>query len=129
MGNQAVGRPPVDESDWAASHAAFLHADRAGRGPEFARAIINERWGNGEVVSSENVLRRAADVADLEPDAIVEASRDEGLRAELVEMIQRNYDERGLFGVPMFILPDGSRFWGHDRMEWAIRYGYVTSAS
>jgi hypothetical protein len=25
----------------------------------------------------------------------------------------------------MFVLSDGARFWGHDRMEWALDHGYV----
>ncbi len=28
----------------------------------------------------------------------------------------------------MFILPTGEHFWGHDRMEWALRHGYVERA-
>jgi 2-hydroxychromene-2-carboxylate isomerase len=42
--------------------------------------------------------------------------------------IRQNYEERGIFGVPMFVLPDGARFWGHDRMEWALHHGYVRAA-
>lgn len=38
-------------------------------------------------------------------------------------------EERDIFGVPMFILPTGEYFWGHDRMEWAIRYGFVKAAA
>jgi 2-hydroxychromene-2-carboxylate isomerase len=33
-----------------------------------------------------------------------------------------------IFGVPMFVLSSGERFWGHDRMEWALRYGFVKPA-
>ena len=28
----------------------------------------------------------------------------------------------------MFILSTGEHFWGHDHMEWAIRYGFVKAA-
>ena len=35
-----IGRPPVDEPDWFMAHTAFLWADRAGKGAEFARILI-----------------------------------------------------------------------------------------
>jgi 2-hydroxychromene-2-carboxylate isomerase len=43
----------------------------------------------------------------------------------LTDRVQRNYDDRGIFGVPMFVLADGKRFSGHDRMEFAIKHGYI----
>ena len=44
---------------------------------------------------------------------------------DLTARIERDYTERGVFGVPMFITADGARFWGHDRMEWALRQGLI----
>lgn len=123
-----IGRPPVDEPDWSLPHTAFLWADRAGKGPEFGQALGEERRGKGEVLGSDETIRRAAALVDLDPDAVVAAGRDENLQKDLAATIQRNFDERDIFGVPMFILPDGKRFWGHDRMEWAIRYGFVRGA-
>ena len=120
-----VGSPPVDEPDWVLPHAAFLAADRADRGAEFALAVIRERWGDGKRVCEDEALRRAAGAAGLDADSIVAAGHDPTLRDETTELVQRNYDERGVFGVPMFVLPDGQRFWGHDRMDWAIRHGFV----
>ena len=34
----------------------------------------------------------------------------------------------GIFGVPSFLLGN-ELFWGHDRMEWALRHGFVRSAA
>ena len=53
------------------------------------------------------------------------ASEAEAGRGELVEYVQRNYDDRDVFGVPLLILPSGERFWGWDRMDWALRHGFV----
>jgi 2-hydroxychromene-2-carboxylate isomerase len=124
-----LGRPPAAEPDWAVPHAAFLEADRQGRGSVFARALMDARWSRGEDVSSEPVLRRAADQAGADAAPLLAASADTRLRAQLARDIQRRYDVDGIFGVPMFILPDGSRFWGHDRMEWALQHGYVPAAN
>ena len=79
-------------------------------------------------VGEEKTIHDAARSVGLDPDAAVAAGRNEALRAELESLVQRNYDERDVFGVPMFILPDDQRFWGHDRMEWGIRNGYVRAA-
>jgi 2-hydroxychromene-2-carboxylate isomerase len=123
-----IGRPPVDESDWVRPHAAFLWADRAGKGREFGQALLDERWERSQVVGDDGAIRRAAESVGLDAGAAVAASADPDLQEELTESIQRNYDERDVFGVPMLILPDGTRFWGHDRMEWAIRYGFLRGA-
>ena len=125
----AIGRPPVDEPDWSGPHSAFVWADGQGRGREFALALLEERWGQGQRVATPEAIGRAAGAVGLDPAAAVVASEDEKLRGDLVERIQRDYDERDIFGVPMFVLPDGKRFWGHDRMEWAIRYGFIRGSA
>lgn len=124
------GSPPIEDPDWSIPHAAFLWADRQGDGAGAAlgRALLDARWESGEDVTDEDVLRATAHGVGLDGDAVAAASRDEALRAEVTALVKRNYDERGLFGVPMFVLADGQRFWGHDRMMWAIRDGYVRGA-
>ncbi len=124
-----IGRPPIEDPDWSIPHAAFVHAEREGRGPEFGMALLEQRWGKGEDVASEPIMARTAEAVGLEAEPLLAASRDEALRRELSAQIERNYEEHGLFGVPMFVLAQGDRFWGHDRMEWAIRYGFVPGRS
>jgi len=124
-----VGRPPYDEDDWTISHRVCLFAERSGKAAPFAKGMMDARWHHGDSVSDEAVIARVAESAGLDGGEAVAASQDEALREELVELVQRNYDERGFFGVPMFVLEDGERFWGHDRMEWAIRHGLIPGAS
>lgn len=123
------GRPPIDEPDWSIPHAAFVWADRKGKGAELGRLLLAARWADGKTLASADTIRDAARAADLDPEGAVAASQDEALRSELTAQVQANYDERDIFGVPMFVLPDGKKFWGHDRMEWAIRHGFVPSAA
>jgi 2-hydroxychromene-2-carboxylate isomerase len=123
-----VGRPPVDEFDWLAAHTACLWADRAGKGPELAIALFDERWVEGNLVSCDDAIRRVAEGIGLDGETAVSGANDPELQAELTEMVRTNYEEREQFGVPMFVLPTGERFWSHDRMEWAIRYGFVKGA-
>jgi len=120
-----LGRPPVEDPDWSIPHAAFVCADRLGKGAEFGLALADARWMHGEDVVQPEVIARAAESVELDGAAVASASNDETLREELRETVERNYHERGIFGVPMLLLPDGDRFWGHDRMEWAIRRGLI----
>jgi len=120
-----VTRPPLDEDDWSIGHGAFLHAERHGKGPEFALAMMDERWTRGSIVSEPDAVARVAGRVGLDEDRARAAAEDPALRSEVTELVRRNYDERDIFGVPMFVLPSGETFWGHHRMEWAIRYGYL----
>ena len=55
----------------------------------------------------------------------VAAGLSQAKQEALVAQIQRDFDEDGIFGVPTLILPRGRRFWGHDRIDWAIREGLI----
>jgi 2-hydroxychromene-2-carboxylate isomerase len=120
------GQPLLEDPDWSIPHAAFLWAERQGKGAELATALGDARWEGSEVdIATEPVIHQAVESVGLDPESALAACRDEAFRAELRQLVQSNFDDRDVFGVPMFVLPDGKRFWGHDRMEWAIRHGYV----
>jgi 2-hydroxychromene-2-carboxylate isomerase len=123
-----VGRPPVDEPDWRLAHTAFLWAEREGVGPEFGQRLFDERWVESRTVSDADAVSRVATAVGLDAKEAVRAAEDPERQSELVALVQANYDAREIFGVPMFVLPTGERFWGHDRMEWAIRHGFVEGA-
>lgn len=117
--------PKPSDPSWAVPHAAFVQANLRGRGPRLALALFEERFGRGEDVASAKVIRRAAESVGLDAEEILAASHDAKLHEQLVKDIEYDYTERGIFGVPMLIKPDGDRFWGHDRIEWAVRGGRV----
>ena len=119
--------PTADDPDWAIPHAAFLAADAQGRGPQFALRLYAARWERGEDVAREDAISCAAEEASLDPAPLLAASRDAGRRDALRAEVQRAFDEEGIFGVPTLILPRGSRFWGHDRIEMAIREGWIAA--
>jgi 2-hydroxychromene-2-carboxylate isomerase len=120
-----LGRPLREDPDWAIPHAAFEFANRQGAGPAFALALMAERWSESEDIATDPILARAAESVGLDAQGTVAASHDGELHRALRDQIQRAYDERGVFGVPMLITPDETQFWGWDRIEWAIRYGFV----
>lgn len=117
--------PKVDDPDWTIPHVAFLEADARGRGRDFALAVYAARWSRGENVGELDVIARAAEEASLDPAPILAAGEDTQRREALRAEVQRAYDEDGIFGVPTLILPRGTRFWGHDRIEMAIREGWI----
>lgn len=117
--------PSRDDPDWAIPHAAFVEADDAGSGKAFALAVFDARWSRGEDVAERGVLASAAEAAGLDPQRIVAAAFDEAKRRAVRADVQRRFDEDGIFGVPTLLMPRGTRFWGHDRIEWAIANGLV----
>lgn len=117
--------PGIDDPNWATPHCAFLEAEARGRGSEFALAVFEARFGRGENVAEASVLAKAADAAALDAAAIVAAGQDKTSQDSLTRAIQEDFDEREIFGVPTLILPRGTRYWGHDRIEWAIREGRI----
>lgn len=117
-----------EDPDWRIPHAAFARADEHGVGKPFALAMYSARYLRGEDVSLPEVIATAAEVVGLDAGEIVDASRDATLQERLVSQVQSDYDERGIFGVPTLILPRGTRFWGHDRIDWALREGYLDEA-
>jgi 2-hydroxychromene-2-carboxylate isomerase len=121
--------PRADDPDWAIPHCAFLEAEARGKGEGFALAVFDARWARGEDVAEAGVLAAAARAVGLDPDAIVAAAEDAENRRELVDAVRRDFEERDIFGVPTLIMPRGTRYWGHDRIEWAIREGLVPGPS
>jgi 2-hydroxychromene-2-carboxylate isomerase len=117
--------PLYPDPNWAIPHGAFLAAREHGRGREFGLAVFEARWARGENPSEEAVLQKLAREVGLDPAPILDAALDEANQAALTAQVQRDFDERDIFGVPTLILPRGARFWGHDRIEWALREGLI----
>jgi 2-hydroxychromene-2-carboxylate isomerase len=118
--------PMSDAVDWAIPHCAFLAARERGRGRELALALWAARFERGNDLADESVLARAAEEAGVDVDAVMSAALDDANRASLDAQIQRAFDEEGIFGVPTIVLAKGTRFWGHDRIEWAIDKGLIS---
>jgi 2-hydroxychromene-2-carboxylate isomerase len=122
----ALKWPSGDDPDWAIPHCAWLHAQAQGRGVPFALALYAARFSRGEDVAHPDVLGRVAEAAGLDPTPLLAAAHDEAGQAALTERIRGDFEQRDIFGVPLFIAPRGSRFWGHDRIDWAIRAGLIS---
>jgi len=124
----SVRFPTIDDPNWALPHVGFLEAVELGRGPEFGLAIYAARWERGENVGDPDVVGKAAESVGLDASVILAAALDPERQQALTSQVQRDYDERGIFGVPTLIMPRGTRYWGHDRIEWALREGRLDPA-
>jgi 2-hydroxychromene-2-carboxylate isomerase len=109
---------PVDiDPWWEVPHLAWLAARRAG--PDAAHrcydALVAARWQRGENICEPDVVRRAAVSAGLDPEPLVAAPDDPGLRADGVDGLVDAYTD-DIFGVPYLRL-GRHRFWGFDRVD------------
>ena len=107
---------PVDVNPWwEISHLGWLQARRMGAGSAFYKAVTEARWLRGENISAPDVIRRLAESAGLDGNAIVQAAEDPEIRAEGVEALVEAYQD-DIFGVPYFRI-GGHRCWGFDRVD------------
>jgi 2-hydroxychromene-2-carboxylate isomerase len=88
---------------------------------EFSRSVFHTEFSLGQDISDPEVLGGVARDLGLDGPAMLReansASVKEKLRSDTAEA-----QERGIFGAPSFITPDGELFWGNDRLEQAIEW-------
>lgn len=98
-----------------APERAGIAADKAGKGAEFAKAVMTAHWGEGRDISQPEEIKAVAASIGLDGEAIVAATQDpavkDALKANTAEAIKR-----GAFGAPTFFVGN-DMFWGNDRLE------------
>lgn len=98
-----------------APERAAIAAVNAGKGAEFAKALMAAHWGEGRDISQPEELKAVADSVGLDGAAILAATQE----AAVKETLKANTDEavkRGVFGAPTFFVGD-EMFWGNDRLQ------------
>lgn len=115
-------RPDPFDCDWFIPHSAFLAADDAGKGLEFAQQMFRLRFCQNRDISSEEVIVSASGLCELDPENILAATSDKNFRRRLLKILS-GLDAEGIFGVPLFVYGK-EKFWGNDRLEWCIREIY-----
>jgi 2-hydroxychromene-2-carboxylate isomerase len=91
-----------------------------------ALALTAACWENGEDMSDASVLRRLADAAGFDGDALLARAGTPAVKAALAAATDAAIAE-GIFGVPTSRL-DGELFWGGDRVDtllWRLDGGAV----
>jgi predicted DsbA family dithiol-disulfide isomerase len=91
--------------------AACLWAQEQGSLRAFKHALYEAFFCEGEDISADRELARAASRAGLDPDGAVEAAYSPA-RFERIQEIRREAEGAGVRGVPTLLAADGESHWG-----------------
>ncbi len=89
-------------------------ANRLGVGEAYREAVLKAMWEDGLKMDDPEVVAGVLTAAGLDAKAILEATQDPEVKAELVANTERAV-ERGVFGIPTFFVGD-EMFFGKDRL-------------
>lgn len=92
----------------------LLAARRMGVGDAYLEAVVCAMWEQGLKMDDPEVVAGVLAKAGLDAKAILEATQDPEVKAELVANTEAAV-ARGAFGVPTFFV-DGEMFFGKDRL-------------
>ncbi|EST28976.1 2-hydroxychromene-2-carboxylate isomerase [Streptomyces roseochromogenus] len=107
---------PVDrEPWWVLPHHAWLAAKRTGDQNALYWALVEARWGRGENICDRETVRKIADAAGLDGEALSAAPEDPELREEGMAAQEAAYLD-DVFGAPYFKIGP-QRYWGLDRLD------------
>jgi 2-hydroxychromene-2-carboxylate isomerase len=113
------GLPPLRWPEpWPGNSLMAMRAAVVG-GKPFAREAFRVHFVDGRTLDDPSSVALAAERAGLDPDAILEATRDPAIK----DALRVNTDRAlalGAFGVPTVVV-DGEVIWGDDRLEEAVR--------
>ena len=80
----------------------------------YVPAVLAAMWEDGEKMDDPEVFVRVLDAAGLDGQAILAATQDDAVKAELAANTEAAV-ERGVFGIPTFFVGD-EMFFGKDRL-------------
>jgi len=92
----------------------LVAARRMGVGDAYLEAVVSAMWEQGLKMDDPEVVAGVLAKAGLDARAILEATQDPEVKAELVANTEAAV-ARGAFGVPTFFV-DGEMFFGKDRL-------------
>jgi 2-hydroxychromene-2-carboxylate isomerase len=97
----------------------LIAARRMSVGDRYLDAVQAAMWEEGEKMDDPEVVRRVLDAAGLDGQALLEATQDPEVKAELVANTEAAV-ARGVFGIPTFFVGpksfEGEMFFGKDRL-------------
>ncbi len=117
---ERYGLPPISwptslPQDVVGLNRAATVAKREGREKEFSRAALRATYVHGQDPTEPETLRRLAEEAGLDGDAVLGQIKEQDVKDELRRTTDEAY-AAGVVGVPSVVI-DGQVFWGDDRLE------------
>ena len=92
----------------------LVAAKRMGVGDRYLETVLSAMWERGLKMDDPEVVKATLDAAGLDGAAIVAATQDPEVKAELVANTEAAV-ARGVFGIPTFFVGD-EMFFGKDRL-------------
>jgi len=93
----------------------LIAARRMGVGDRYLETVLAAMWEQGEKMDDPEVVKRVLEAAGLDGGALIAATQDPQVKAELVANTEAAV-ARGVFGIPTFFVGD-EMFFGKDRLE------------
>jgi 2-hydroxychromene-2-carboxylate isomerase len=92
----------------------MVAAQRQGDEARYVPAVLAAMWEEGENMADPEVFVRVLDAAGLDGRAILAATHEDAVKAELARNTEAAV-QRGVFGIPTFFV-GGEMFFGKDRL-------------
>jgi 2-hydroxychromene-2-carboxylate isomerase len=93
----------------------LVAAQRMGVGERYLKAVLAAMWEQGEKMDDPAVVARVLSAAGLDAEAILAATQDPAVKAELIANTEAAV-ARGVFGIPTFFVGE-EMFFGKDRLD------------
>lgn len=110
---------PFPQNGLLAARVAHVGFERDW-GETFCRAVYVAEFAHGQQIGEEGVIRDLLAGLSLAPDPILARARSPDIKDRLLATTEEA-ERLGIFGAPNFVV-NGELFWGHDRLEQALRY-------
>jgi 2-hydroxychromene-2-carboxylate isomerase len=113
---------PFPQNGLLAARLALVGLEE-GWGPSFIKRVYKAEFADGRDISSEPALAAELDALGISPERAVGRAQSVEIKAKL----KANTEEAragGIFGAPSFVTESGELFWGDDRLEQALAWGY-----
>ena len=109
-------KPAHWPTNMAPSSYALIAAQNAGGGDlgALTHAFTRAVWAEEKNIAEDDVIRECLAAAGFDP-ALAESGLLEG--AETYAQNLEDAVNAGAFGAPFYVVDDGARFWGQDRLE------------
>lgn len=118
---------PFPQSSLTATRLAHLGC-REGWVARFSRAVFTAEFVDGRDISDAAVLTEILTDLGLAGSDWLALSATPSLK-ESLRAVGRAAEEIGIFGAPSFVTSDGEVFWGDDRLEAAINWGFTCNTT
>ncbi|MET0273978.1 MAG: 2-hydroxychromene-2-carboxylate isomerase [Phenylobacterium sp.] len=92
----------------------LIAAQRAGVADRYLDVVLRAMWEDGEKMDDPEVVRRVLDAGGLDGAALIAATQDPEVKAELVANTEAAV-ARGVFGIPTFFVGE-EMFFGKERL-------------